>query len=549
MRDINLLADLTNYIMLELGQPMHAFDNSIVKGITVIETDKNIEMLTLEGEKHTIEPGAVVICDERREPVAVAGVKGGLKSGISESTDSLLIESACFDCSSIRKTSRKIGLITDASLRYEKSLDPEMCSTATARMIHLLKQIDSNIQVTSKFTDVYNYHYPIHTIVTDADFISSRGGVKLSTSEIVDILNRLGFETKTNNEKIEVIVPSYRGTKDVSIKEDLVEEIFRMYGYDNIKSSTMDMPLSPVDQVPTHMAEYQIKHALASLFNLNEVHSYVWNYVDYNKSVGINETSVVHLLDSSKSGQGGLRTKLAPTLLKIADENKNKYNDISIFEIARTFDELSKDNLVVEKKKLAIVLASDNVDEKTLYFRLKEICEYLSRSIFRIKFNYELKNDNELYHPVNSCSISNENNILGEMGILYPTIAKNIDKRKHFALLELDINKCLSCNKETFKLTPTSKYQSVSVDFNFVADKNIPYSTIEKALSEFRTNYILEHSLKDIYRNDEILKDKISYTINFLITPKDKTLESSDIEKFSNRLINSMSQIGLSLRS
>ncbi len=549
MRDINLLADLTNYVMLELGQPMHAFDNNIVKGISVIETIKNIDMLTLEGENHIIEPGAVVICDDKREPVAVAGVKGGLKSGISDETNSLLIESACFDCSSIRKTSRKIGLITDASLRYEKSLDPEMCKTATARMLYLLKQIDNNIKVTSKFTDVYNYHYPIHKINVTTDFISRRGGVKLTTNEIVDILNRLGFSTEVKTEQITVTVPSHRGTKDVSIKEDLVEEIFRMYGYDNIKSSTMDMPLAPVDQVPTHMVEYQIKHALASNFNLNEVHSYVWNYIDFNSSVGIKQNSVVHLLDSSKSGQGGLRTKLAPTLLKITDENKNKFDDIQIFEIGRTFDELDSNKLIKEKKKLSIVLASSTENEKTLYFKLKEICEYLAKNIFHTKFEYTEKNTFELYHPVNSCLVTNDNLMLGEMGILYPSIAKAIDKRKQFALLELDINSCLECSKVAFKLVPTSKYQAVSVDFNFVADKDMPYNKIEKALSEFRASYILEHSLKDIYKNDETLKGKISYTINFLITPRDKTLESSDIEKFSNRLIETMKSIGLSLRT
>lgn len=549
MRDINLLADLTNYIMLELGQPMHAFDNDIVKGITVIETKKNIDMVTLEGESHTIEPGAIVICDETREPVAVAGIKGGLKSGISEKTDSLLIESACFDCSAIRKTSRKLGLITDASLRYEKSLDPELCTTATARLLYLLQQVDNQIQVTSSFTDVYNYHYPIHEIHTDADFISRRGGVKLSANEIVDILNRLGFATHVTGDKIDVTVPSFRGTKDVSIKEDLVEEVFRMYGYDNIKSSTMDMPLSPVDQVPTHAIEYPIKHALASLFNLNEVHSYVWNYADFNKSVGIEEDSVVHLMDSSKSGQGGLRTRLAPTLLKIVNENKNKYDELSIFEIGRTFDELDEKKLVVEKKKLSIVLASSIKDERTLYFRLKEICEYLSKHIFHTTFDYSMKNNNKMYHPINSCLISHGDTVLGEMGVLYPTIATNIDKRKQFVSLELDINACLECEKTEFRLTPTSKYQSVSVDFNFVADEDMPYGRIEKALSEFRASHILEHSLKDIYRDDETLKGKVSYTINFIITPKDKTLESSDIEKFSSRLIKSMESIGLTLRS
>ena len=551
MRDINLLADMTNYLMLEMGQPMHAFDNEVVKGITVIETDKPIEMETLEHEKHTIEKDSLVICDDNRDPVAIAGIKGGLKSGISESTTKLLLESACFDCSAIRKTSRKIGLITDASLRYEKSLDPEMCRTAIERLVYLLKQAEPNIKVTSSLTDVYNYHYPVRTIEISTDFLARRGGVKLSLDNVVDTLVRLGFKveiTDAENETIKVEVPSYRATKDISIKEDLVEEIFRMYGYDNIKSSPMEMPLKSVEQIPTHTVEYQIKHTLASMFGLNEVHTYLWNYVDYNKQVGINQTSVLNLMDSSISGQSGIRSNLAPSIIKIADENKNKFSDIGIFEIARVVDSLNENNLANEKKKLAIVLASETKTEKELYFKLKQVVEYISTHIVHTKVDFNNATENKLYHPVNSCSISCGNTVVGEMGIMHPAISQNIDKRKKFAVLELDVNALLESEKTTFKLVPTSKFQSVSVDYNFVADKNMPYATLEKALSEFRASYILEHSLKDIYINDDVLKDKISYTINFVITPKDRTLEASDIEKFSARLIQTMQKLGINLR-
>ena len=552
MRDINLLADMTNYLMLEIGQPMHAFDNDIVKGITVIENEKPIEMETLEGEKHMIEENSMVICDEKQVPVAIAGVKGGLKSGISENTSKLLLESACFDCVSIRKTSRKIGLITDASQRYEKSVDPEICRTAIERLVYLLRQAEPRINVTSSLTDVYNFHYPKHEIVIDTDFLTRRGGVKLAFNDVIDTLTRLGFEVEILDlvkEEIKVGVPSYRGTKDVSIKEDLVEEIFRMYGYDNIKSQPMEMPLQPVEQIPTHTKEYEIKYTLASIFNLNEVHSYVWNYVDYNKSVGIEQESVINLMDSSLSGQSGIRSSLAPTIIKFADENKNKFDEIGIFEVGRVWDSIDENNLAVEKKKLAVVLSSEKESEKELYFRLKEIVEYIANHIMHIKVDYLGKTENKIYHPVNSCSISCGEVCLGVMGIMHPVVAKNIDKRKSFAVLELDIEKMLEMEKVQFKVQQTSKFQSVSLDFNFVAPNTMKFGEIEKALNEFRASFLLEHSLKDIYVNDEVLKGKISYTINFIVTPKDRTLEASDIEKFSSRLIDHMKKIGVELRS
>lgn len=552
MRDINLLADMTNYLMLEMGQPMHAFDNDIVKGITVIETEKPTNMETLEHEIHTIEEGSMVICDENKVPVAIAGVKGGLKSGISENTTKLFLESACFDCVSIRKTSRKIGLITDASLRYEKSLDPEMCSIAIARLVYLLKQIDDGVRVSSSLTDVYSYHYPTHTIEITTDFLCRRGGVKLSLFEVVDTLTRLGFQVEIIDkiqEKLKVIVPSFRATKDISIKEDLVEEIFRMYGYDNIKSAPMSMPLKPVEQIPTHTVEYEIKHALASIFNLHEVHSYIWNYEDFNKSVGIEQKSVLSLMDSSLSGQSGIRSELLPTLIKFADENKNKFLSFGIFEIGRVVSAVDENNLAVENKKLSIVLASESETEKVQYFKLKQIVEYVAKHIIKTNVDYSTSTQNKNYHPVNSCSIVMGGIKVGEMGILHPVIAKNVDKRKTFAVLELDVNKMLEAERVIFKVQPVSKFQSISLDFNFVADKSMPYATLEKALNEFRASYILSHSLKDIYVNDEVLKNKISYTINYIITPKDRTLEASDIEKFSTRLISEMKKIGVELRA
>ena len=322
-----------------------------------------------------------------------------------------------------------------------------------------------------------------------------------------------------------------------------------MYGYDNISSQAMEMPLQPVDQIPTHTKEHEIKYSLASLFGLNEVHSYVWNYEEYNKSVGIEQNSVVKLLDSSHSGQSGLRSSLAPTIIKFADENKNKFVDIGIFEVGRVWDAIDENNLAVEKKKLAVVLASEHKSEKELYFKLKEIVEYICSHIMHLKVDFLGKNENKIYHPINSCLISNKETVLGEMGIMHPVISKNIDKRKNFAVLELDVEKMLEVEKNKFKVKQTSKFQSTSLDFNFVADKNMKYGEIEKALNEFRASFILEHSLKDIYVNEEVLAGKISYTINFVVTPKDRTLEASDIEKFSARLIDHMKRIGVELRS
>ena len=547
MRDINLLADMTNYLMLELGQPMHAFDHNIVKGIRVITTTKKTPMLTLEGEEHIVEPNSALICSNEYEPVAIAGVKGGLKSGITDNTTSLLLESATFSPISIRKTSRKIGLITDASLRYEKSLDPEMTEDAIARLVYLLKNIDQGIKISSSFTDVYNFKYPINIINITTDFINLRGGVNIEKNEIVDILKRLGFKVEENNSKLKVEVPSYRATKDVSIKEDLIEEVLRMYGYDNIKASTMNMPLIPVEQLPIHVFEYKVKRLLAEKYGLNELHSYIWNYKEFNQEMGINQESCVELLDSSNSGQSGIRSYLLPTTLKMFYENKNNFEDINIFEIGRVASKLDQNNIVVENRKLAIVLASMNKSEKDLYFRLKQIVEDVSM-LASVKIEYNMKDQVVNYlHPINSCSIISKNKI-GEMGIIHPSVKNALDKRFNIVGLEIDLDEMLTGEEKHNVLTKTSKYQAIDLDFNFIMSNELPYSYLENALSKFKCNYLLETKLKDIYINKELLPDKISYTISINLTPKDRTLEAKDIEKFSTRFIDYMSKFNILLK-
>lgn len=557
MRDINLLADMTNYLMLELGQPMHAFDHNIVKGIRVITTKEKTPMLTLEGEERIVDENATLICDEQYTPVAIAGVKGGLKSGISETTNSLLLESATFSPVAIRKTSRKIGLITDASLRYEKSLDPELTTLAIERLVYLLQQIDNGIKVSSSLTDCYNYKYPTNTIKLSADFINKRGGVNIAESDMVDILNRLGFKVEKQGEELNIVVPSWRATKDVSIKEDLVEEILRMYGYDNIKPATMNMPLNPVEQLPIHNFEYKSKRLLAEKYGLNELHSYIWNYKDFNEDMGIKQDSVVELLDSSNSGQSGLRSRLLPTMLKFFYENKNNFDDVSIFEVGRTADGLDENNLVVEKRKLSIVLASMTKTEKELYFTLKKIVEDLSDlALVKCKYWDRILEEPDELHPINSCAISahslsaDDSIFIGEMGVIHPSVAKNLDKRFNIVGLEIDLDEMLKQGRNgvNTKRNMISKYQASDLDFNFVMSKDKVYGDLENALSEFRCNYLLEIKLKDIYINQEVLPDKISYTMAIKLTPKDRTLEASDIEKFSKRLIDHMANYDIVLR-
>ncbi|HBP44051.1 MAG TPA: phenylalanine--tRNA ligase subunit beta [Clostridiales bacterium] len=549
MRDINLLADMTNYLMLELGQPMHAFDNAIVKGINVIEPNTEIDMETLEHETHTIAPNTVVICDENREPVAIAGIKGGLKSGITDNTNSLLLESAVFDAVAIRKAVKRIGLTTDASVRYEKSLDPETTPVAIARLLHILKNIDGGIKVTSKLSDVYNFHYPKHEIKVTYDFLNRRSGVELPHEQVNSILKSLGFDINTTDTEIDVKAPSWRGTKDVSIKEDLVEEVLRMYGYDNIVPQSMKFDLVPVEQIKEHTLEYKVKRLLAEKYGVSEVHSHIWNFKDFNIAHHIESKVYLSLMDSSNSGQSGIRSQLAPTLLRFVDDNKNNFEDVRMCEIGRVVSGLDDNNLAIENHILSIALASTTKSEKDLYFELKTMLENICESLVNTSVKYTGSATSNYYHPVNSTGITLlDGTVIGEMGIAHPQVRQSICPKHNLVILELDFEKLCNAEENKYERAKVSKYQSVDLDFTFVVPNDVTYARLEEIISTYKTKLMMEYSLKDIYENKLLLKDAKSYTFNFVINSMDRTLESKDIEKFSNNLIKHFEENGINLK-
>lgn len=548
MRDINLLTDLANYIMLELGQPMHTFDKNIVKGINVNTATKGTKLLTLEGEEHDIPEGSTVICDSNNKPVAIAGIKGGKLSGIADDTNSLLLESACFDSKAIRITSTKIGLKTDASQRYEKSLDPEMTTLAIARFVKLLQEQDNGVKVVSSLTDVYTKKYPECEIDITADFVSKRIGVNVTNDDIINILTKLGFVVDLKNNMLNVKVPSYRATKDISLKEDLVEEIARSYGYDNIKPEPISMEVKSIEQNEAHNNEYQTKYILAEKYGMNEVHSYLWNFVDFNKSVGIEQKSYVSLVDDSNAGQSGIRSLLAPTLLKFMEENRNSYSDIQIFEIGRVVAGLDDSNLAIEEPHLSICLASQTLSNEKLYFRLKEVLMDITQNIYGKQISIGKIDDLPNYmHPVNSTNIYAENKNIGYFGVLHPSVKLAIDKRFNIAVLELNTNELLKAQNYENKIKKVSKFQDVNLDYSFLVPKTTKYADIENHLNNFRAKLIWTYKLTDVYESKE-LGDYASWTFKFNICALDKTLSAKDIEIFNMRLLQHMEQIGLKLK-
>lgn len=549
LRDINLLADLTNYVMLEIGNPMHAFDSSKVDGIIVREAVDGEKLLTLEGEEHNIPAGAMLVCDRQNNPVAIAGIKGGLKSGISDDTTGFLLESAVFEYSKIRKASQAIGLSTDASVRYEKSLDPEMTPIALARLVSHLKNIDPGIIVCSEVTDVINYDRRVLEIDLDTNFIRERIGVQVSNEYIFDTLSKLGFTIRNiNGDSAVISVPSYRATKDISIKEDIVEEIARMYGYDNIVPVSIKTDAVPVAQDKKHINEYKIKRLLAEKYGFSEVHSYIWNYEEYNNSIGYKTQSYVNLVDASNSGQSGIRSELAPTLIKMVDENKNNFPEIKILEVARVCTGLNDDKSAIEERHFALAQYSNKFSAEELYFELKKYVMNIAQSLAKVDVEFDNSSEIVNMHNGMSTRLKVNGEVVGYMGILHPMISQKIDKKGNVGIVEFDFDKFMLFTKPQATFKHFTKFQTVDLDFNFVVPESLTYADIEKQIALFRCKFDVKYSLKDVYRNEKVLGDKKAMTFAFNISSKDHTLTANEIDNFSKRLIDHMKQVGIELR-
>ena len=404
MRPINLLADLTNYLMMELGQPMHAFDHRKVSKIRVKTWPESIDFKTLDGTNRKVDSDTLLICDEK-EPVAIAGIMGGELSEITDATDSLLLESANFDAVSVRKSATRLGLRTDASSRYEKTLDPELTIPAIERFLKLLMEIDPGAEVTSSLTDCYVKKYDTITIDFDKAYVDKYTGIDISSDRIEETLSALGFEVVRNQDVFHVTVPSWRATKDVTMKADIIEEITRIYGYDNFDIRPAKSYLVPARHSIERSNEYRIKELLSERFAMNEVHSYIWYESKQNKELGIVTEPNIRIINSLTAENDTIRATMIPALLGFVSRNADSYPEMGMYEIGRIVNGLREDGLCDERKKLAFVVASRKMTEKEVYFKCKEIIEQLVLALKNAVPEFAAKKELEKYnyvHPVNS---------------------------------------------------------------------------------------------------------------------------------------------------
>lgn len=558
IRPINNVVDISNYVMLETGQPLHFYDADTLKGKLEVRMAENEEKLTtLDNIERTLSKEDIVISDGEKA-IGLAGVMGGLETEIRDNTKNVIIESAIFDGVKVRKTSKEI-LRSEASSRFEKGLDPNRTYMAIERACKLLEEYASG-EVVGGIAKYDNSNKENRNIEISFKKINDVLGMEISKKDVLDVFRRLGFdviikgkesqfsETEQeleNVEEITVSVPRRRG--DISIKEDLIEEVGRIYGVDNIVGKLPQMPLKSgsYDNVTRG-----IRNKMVDL-GLNETLSYILVNDKEAKYFTKDDTELVSLLDPMSEDRNTLRHSILPSLLKIYEYNKARSNkDVSIFEIGKAFYKQAEE--YGEYNKLAVLMTGDfylGVDNKKQvdFYIIKGIAEelldylgYTGRYSFVIKEN-QMPDE---VHPGQSALISVNNDIVGLIGRVHPSLVKEA-----VYVFEIDLDKLLDKKVGKMKYKEYSKFPSVKKDLAVVVDKEVTSAEIATLIKKAGGSTLSKIDVFDVYTGKGIEENKKSIAYSLTFEKMDRTLTDEEINESLNKIIDMLEKkLGAELR-
>ena len=533
IRPINNVVDISNYVMLETGQPLHFYDADSLGNTLVVRMAKDNEKLTtLDNEERSLSSNDIVIAN-KNNAVGLAGVMGGLDTEVENTTKNIIIESAIFDAASIRKTSKKI-LRSEASNRFEKGLDPNRTYMAIERSCALLEKYASAKIL--KDTIIYdNIDKEDKTINITVDDINNVLGTNIDKKEIISIFNRLGFITKEAKNNIIVSVPTRR--LDISIKEDLIEEIGRIYGINNIEGK---LPKLGIRRGTFDKTTRNIKNKMVDL-GLSEVLTQIFINPSDGKKYTNDEFEVVKLLDPLSIEKAALRYTLVPSLMKVYDYNKSHgFKDMAIFEIGKGF--YLKENIYGEDNKLCALLSGDyfyqvgnniKFDFYVVKGIVEELLDYLG---YTNRYSFVLPNNiASEFHPGVYASINLQGSEIGYIGKLHPSISK-----EDVFIFEINLDKLLKNKTSKIKYKDIPKYLGMEKDVAFVVDKSINNEDIIKTIKKSGGRLLTSIKVFDIYEGDKIDNNCVSIAYKLTFADASKTLTDEEVMEVFNKIISSV---------
>ena len=551
MRPINAIVDITNYIMLSVGQPTHAFDRTHVTGEKIVvrnaKSDEKLELL--DGENIELTHEDLVICDIEG-PIALAGIRGGKKDSILDDTVDVVLEVANFTAGAIRNTGKRFDEKTDASIRYEKGIDTQRVDQGLALGIKLFKEIFPEAEFTA-FKDVN----PIETKRAEVDvtkaFLDTRLGKVLDDNEISDTLRRLGFDVEFKNGVFHTVAPTWRSTGDISMRDDVLGEIARLVGYENFEAKPLPVNFeNAVHQIEMDLNRHLREH-LAFRCGFNEIFTYPWIDEKYIKAAKIDMAKGVRLATPPAPELATLRQSLVPGALEAIVKNLRYYDEFKIFEVAEVFEKgefhPSSEDETLPIHKLMLTGAVVGKDAKSLFFDAKGVVESLPRYCHMDGYQFKQVEkpswaDSEVYLNI----LNDDKEVVGSLGLVsVATLSDAGVKKASAAVFELDVKKLVPFTSRTNEFEHLPQFPLVEEDLSLLADEDVKWEDIYEAIKYMAK----EVSFIEEYRGAQIPEGKKSIMIRIKLGNDDSTMTAKQIEKKTKNILNVLAKkTGVTLR-
>jgi phenylalanyl-tRNA synthetase beta chain len=551
-RPINNVVDVTNYVMAETGQPMHAFDAAKIETGIVVRTAKpNEGIVTLDGVIRKLTTEMLVIADHKKA-VAVAGVMGGANSEVDSQTTKIILEAANFNPASVRKTAAKLQNRTEAVQRFEKSLDPNLADLAMDRAVELILQICPQARITAPKNDIKNFKDPKTVITIDLNRLSSKIGKEIESKQVLEILGKLQFPVaKVSKGKIKVQIPSFRPMKDISIEDDLVEEIARMYGYENIEPVIPELPV----HLPIENKERKLKHYARQVMSLglgfNEVYNYSFYGMDEIRNCLLPEELHEKIDNYLSADQTHLRVSLVPNMLKNVATNLKNFDRFGIYEIGRTYEDL-QEYFPLEKKKICAMLVSPANKCESSFYDAKGALEAFLRAMHAPAL--ELTKGESLCpyaHPNKYASyrVKETGEEIARVFEIHPKVLMNHKLEKvSIGAFEVNFNELAALIQPDTKYKPIPRFPGIEIDVSVLMNKNTEIAKITKLISQADPTLIKEVKLFDSYEGANIPETKKSLSFKITLRADDRTLIDEDMQRTRLEVFKHLTHAGGEIR-
>ncbi len=556
MRPINALVDITNYVMLATGQPSHAYDSDHIAGHIIVRRAKAGETLTLlNGKELPLSTDDLTIADDA-DIVGLAGVMGGAKDSILPTTSKVILEIANFQAAGIRRTALRYDNRTEASARYEKAIDPERCDQA----LDLSMQLFSDLYPEMKVTGLVN-EYPRHLKQAEIDvplsWLERRLGKRLSPDEIKHKMELLGYGITFNGDNMHVVVPTWRSTGDVSIQADIMEEVARMYGYENFEAepitTTFDGAINQLDKD----LERRIKEYLAIRCGMQELFTYPWMEESYVNAVLQSTEGILSLSTPPSPAERFVRSSLLPNLCKAVVKNERYFDEFSIFETAQVFRDENytspydpREKLPSQRKNVAGAFATTDKDITALFRKAKGVVEMMARYVHMEALTFKQAEKPVWADNVVWLNIYRGDEKVGDLALLAKKVSMACGiKNMNVMLFQLDQDSLVPLKSRTNTFTHLAEYPMTDYDISLLVDGSVQWKDVAQTVRGIKSELLHGAAFVDEYRGKQVPAGKKSLTLRLAIGSKDKTLTSAEIEEVASGVLNKIAKrFGAELR-